>query len=103
MRFAQSIDLIFEIYESIANLLGFSLASLNRVQEVVNSDKKWEKIKPTFGVNESSEGVDLAEISNSYKQSFEELKKIFNSKLKYLTKFSNSTLAKLPAVENLKI
>lgn len=89
LKYAQASDLLYEIYETLVQLTADFVASLNEVPS-------------TFGEEESRVEL-LTEIQNSFNKSFEELKRVFGLKLKFLQKFSNNSVVKMPLIEQLKV
>jgi N-terminal acetyltransferase B complex non-catalytic subunit len=102
-----SVDLIYEIFEILINLISFYSTQLKQVicpnissqtQALFSSQESTIKL-----TGSSVSSVYLNDISQSYVKSFDELRSNFNHKLKYLSKFSGNSSIMSQIMENLKL
>ena len=105
LQYAASIDMLFEIYEILCQIVNYFVNVLKQnicPTIVVLTEAKLATVHPTFNMNTAAQNH-LQDIAQSYAKSFTELKNFFNAKLKYLLKFSGSVNVQLEGFENLKL
>ena len=104
---AVSIDLVYEIFEILINLMSFFSIQLKQVicpnissqtQALFSSQQSTIKLGGSSGST-----FYLNDINMSYVKSFDELKSNFNHKLKYLSKFAGNSSIMGQIMENLKL
>lgn len=107
LQYAASIDVLFEIYELLCQILYYFVNQLK--QNICSSitaltEVHFSGVQPTIRYSQNTTTVvnPLNDVAQSYQKSFDELKNFFGAKLKYLLKFSNNS-SQYPAIENLKI
>ena len=104
LQYAASIDILFEIYELLCQILSYFASELK--QKVCQSitaltEAKCSNVSSTLA-NASQTQNHLSDIAQSYLKSFNELRNFFNAKLKYLLKFSGNVNVQLE-LESLKL
>ena len=104
LQYAASIDILFEIYELLCQMLNYFTSELR--QKVCQSitaltEAKCSSVKSTLSSASQSQNH-LNDVAQSYLKSFNELRNFFNAKLKYLLKFSGNVNVQLE-LEHLKL
>ena len=102
VQYAGAIDLLFEVFELLCQLINYYQLKLKQVvcsNIVALTQKTCQHIKSTVGPADATQGS-LNDIGQSYLRSFEELKSIFSAKLKYLLRFSGNSTIQLDNLEN---
>ena len=98
VQYGASIDVVFEIYEQLCHLVSYLNTQLKYVCDcVLNLTEQY--INKSISV--ASNIQYLNDIPQSYLKSFEDVRKVFNSKLNHLLKFTGNP--NIISLENLKI
>ena len=98
IQYGASIDVVFEIYEQLCHLVSYLNTQLKYVCDcVLNLTENY--INKSISV--ASNIQYLNDIPQSYLKSFEDVRKVFNSKLNHLLKFTGNP--NIISLENLKI
>lgn len=105
LKYSATIDIIHDIHEQLANVCAYFVWILrDRVTDLTGkSDRLFAGVEPTFkNINPSTDTTRFTAISSSYSKSFDELKRIFNSKLKILFKLSSNSVDLQEFVDSVK-
>ena len=106
-QYALSVDVVYEIFELLTNLINFYPTQLKQnvcpnvlslTQALFTDQQSTIKL-----VNPNSSNVSLNDIAQSYSKSFDELKTNFSLKLKYLSKFAGNSSIFSQIMESLKL
>lgn len=87
LKFSQSADVLFEIYEVLFDALNKLLKNFENFKLTINMV---ENLTQNFG----EQRADLEDLIQSYKKSFDELRKIYAAKVKFLLRFSQNSVLK---------
>ncbi|RNA02824.1 N-alpha-acetyltransferase auxiliary subunit [Brachionus plicatilis] len=87
LKYAQTVDMLFEIYEFLFDALNKLLNNFDKFKLSASFvDGLIQKI--------DDQSVDFSDLTQSYRKSFEELRKIYSAKVKFLLKFSQNSVLK---------
>ncbi|CAF0760646.1 unnamed protein product [Brachionus calyciflorus] len=88
LKYTQSIDCLYEMYEYMNEFLNKVLGNIDQVKVMLNLvEDSVSKVNENFSNNKTQ--IDMSDVVQSYKKSFDELRKIYSAKSKFLNRFSS--------------